>query len=168
MKLSSCGVTRRLGCACRNFKAPWQCCWATKQLLIKPVAPTADALRQREGRRNTRQQQRDGQTALARYTNTNQRAECDSTPDAEATLPNLNNCAWVVAKQLPVGNHVIQPRTDNARRNCPHGNCAHVVGGADASLNKSFSAEPHCSNNSERDHCPVGIKCERAKIQTAA
>ena len=136
--------------------------------MIKPVAPTADALRQREGRRNTRQQQTNGQTALTRDTDADQRAECDSAPDAEAALPNLHNCAQVVAKQLPVGNHVIQPRTDNARRNRPHGNCAHVVGGADASLDKSFSAEPHCSNNSECDHCPVGIKCERAKIQTAA
>ena len=168
MKLSSCGVARRLGCACRNFKAPRQCCWATKQLLVKPVAPTTDALRQRECRRHTRQQQTDGQTALTRHTDADQRAECDTAPDAEAALPNLHNCAQVVAKQLPVGYHVIQTRTDNARRNRPHGNCAHVVGGADASLNKSFSAKPDCGNNSECDHCPVSIECERAKIQAAA
>jgi hypothetical protein len=107
-----------------DLQRPGQVGLAAVQLLVEPVAPAADGLREGDtgSERVGPRGQRDAAPAAADPGA--DRAQRDRAPDAEAALPDLEGVDPVLTLaevQLVVGDHVVEPTADQAERHGPDG-----------------------------------------------
>src|SRR5690606_33445037 len=90
---------------------------ATVEFLVEPVAEASDGLRQQDRRGESVPEGRQRDPPPTAPDPRTERTEGNRTPDAEATLPDLQGVDRVVAVSevlLPVGGDVVEPPTDQA------------------------------------------------------
>ena len=136
-------------------QGPRQVGGSAEQLLVPPVAPTADRLRKRDCWRDRCEELRH------RYSPTIRGEHPDGDPaeqpsrDAEATFPDQRDSAEVVAEPTPVGRNVVEPRSDETSDHRPHRDGTHVIAGAGATSLEATTRHRHRRDDPDRDHQPV-------------
>ena len=134
----------------RNFQRPRQRGRTTEQLLIEPVAQPADGLGDQDGRRYRIEHRGKGDPAASGDQIAAEDTECDSPPDAKATLPDLQRVQWVppgAEVELVIGDHVIQPSADDAERHANDDHHLHAVRRTASGLPPT-PRDDHCDDDS--------------------
>ena len=114
-----------------DLQRPGQVGRPAVQLLVEPVAPAADRLRERDAGRDGVGERRQRDAAPAAGDPGAHRAERDGAPDAEPALPDREGVdqsrPWTEVLLL-VGDHVVEPGTDQAEGHGPDGDVGDRAG----------------------------------------
>ena len=152
-----------------DLEAPRQRRRATEQLLVKPVAPSADRLGDQQG---GCQRVSDGPESDVGSFDRDERAERaqgDATPDAEAAAPDLKGQHRVPTGAevgLGRGHDVVEARANDAQRDRPQGRVVDRVGIAPA-RNVATRGPPHADDHSDGDDDAVRAQRHGADIPHA-
>ena len=158
------GLGRR---AIAHLERPRQVGRLAEQLLVEPVAPPSDRLRQRHGRRSAVEQRKDRHLAAPCRPHRRQGAGEQTAGDAEAALPDLDDPTGVVGERVPRCGDVVEAGADDAGDHAPHADGAGVVACACAPGFEPTAEQPHTGHHAEGDHQPIGMDRERADLERA-
>ena len=150
-----------------DLQTPGQRRRATEQLLVEPVPPPPDRLGQGQRRRRRPQRVRRLHTPTAGRPQPDHDSEGDAAPDAEPSLPDLDDVEPAALERLPVGHHVVDARADDAGGHRPHRHGGDVVAPAVARLLQPAPGERHRGDDTEGDHQPVGAQLQRTEVHRA-
>src|SRR5207253_8034315 len=90
-----------------------------EQLLVEPVPPAADSLREQQPRRDRVHHQPHALPAPPDDPRADEAAERDSAPDAEASLPDGEGPPPMLRHLVPTGDVVVRARADDPERDAP-------------------------------------------------
>ena len=151
-----------------DLERPWQIGRPAEQLLVEPVPPSPDRLRQRDRGGRARRDHRRVEAAPVGDVQADADPEHQPARDPEPTLPDLRDRAEVVLEPLPVGRDVVEPSADDSRRHGPHRDRAGVVARADVLGFEHPAQHPDGGDDTESDHQAVGAQVERSDLDHAA
>ena len=129
------------------------------KLLVPPVAPPPNGLRQRHTHDQHIENLVAAQVAVAYEKQGASNTGKDAAWDTQPAFPDLDP----VANRNPISEHVIDPRTHDACRDDPHKYLDWRVG-MQTSLNCSRPGDDRGRDDAETNHQPVQSKTERADI----
>ena len=152
-----------------DLQSPGQVGGAAEELLVEPVAPPTDGLRQRQprGERVTEGRKRDPPPPAGDPRA--ESAEEDGPPDAEAAVPDPQRVEGIAARaevRLRAGHDVVDPATDDAERHGPDGDVSDRPGRTSSSLPATVG-DPDRQEDAEDDAEGVGPQRERPQVPDA-
>ncbi len=157
---------RRVGV---DLQRPGQIGLAPVQLLVEPVAPAADGLRDGEAGRERVGPGRERDAAAAAADPRAERAERHGAPDAESALPDLEGVHPVPTRaevQLVVGDHVVEPSADEPEGHRPDGDVGDGPRRA-APGDPAPVADPDGDEDADDDAERVAAQRNRAEVNHA-
>ena len=151
---AQCRLTRHLEC-------PRQIGRTAEQFLIEPVPPPTDGLGQWNRRCSAGRRRRRRDTAPLRQPQPDDDSEQQTARDPEPALPDRHDLARLVAEATPVGDHVVQTRSDEAGQHGPQTDRPGIVSGAQPARFEAPSHQPDRRDHTDRDQQPVGAQLKR-------
>ena len=154
-----------------DLQAPRHAGRAAVELVVEPVAPPPEALReQHSGRRRVGEHDQRDALAAAADPRT-ERAERDRAPDAQPAVPDLDRVERAGARlavevQLGVGHHVVEPAADDAEHDRPARDVPDVLARA-APLAHPPRREPQREEDARHDAQRVRTDRDRAQMPHA-
>ena len=146
-----------------DAQRPRQGARAAEELLVEPVSPASDGLREWDHRRGHVEQRGLVEPSSLGDDHRGDGAARDGAPDAEASLPDLDDVEPAPAEQLPIRDHVVRARSDEPGGHGPHREVGDV--GALASPRLPAGTAPlHGHVDAHGDEEPVRAQVERAEI----
>ncbi len=117
-----------------DLERPGQIARSAEQLLVEPVAPATDRLRENQAGRDDIEGREDAETGSTGTDRGAQRTADDDAGHAEPALLQLRDRGKVVAEAMPVGGDVVEPGADDAGRDAPGADRERSVRGESAAL----------------------------------
>src|SRR3954453_21175181 len=139
-----------------------------EELLVEPVAPAADALREQQPGRDGVHEQPHAVAGAADDPRAGEDAEEDPAPDAEAALPDRERRPPRVDRLdlAPARDVVVEPRTEDAEGDAPHRDAEHEIPVA-APLHPPVPRQQQACRDREQQHDAVEVDRERADVDRA-
>src|SRR5262249_34003520 len=138
------------------------------ELLVEPVAPTPDPLREQQARRDRVHEQADAVPRAVNDPSASEDAEEDPAPDAEAALPDGERRPPRVDRLdlAPAGDVVVEPGADDAERDAPDCDTEDEVPVA-APLHPPVAGQRDARGDREQQHHTVEVDRERTDVYGA-
>jgi hypothetical protein len=152
-----------------DLKGPGEIRGPPVQLLVEPVAPPADGLREGDAGRHRVRVRGERDAAAAAADPGAQRTEGDRAPDAEAAVPDLEGVDPVAALaevELVIGDDVVEPSADEAEGHGPHGDVRDRADTA-AAFDPAATAEPYGEEDADDDAEGVAAQRDRSEMDLA-
>ena len=149
-----------------DLEPPGQVGRLAEELLVPPVADPPHRLRhEQSGREAVGEQPHVGAGAL-RDVATDEAAERDAAPDAEAALPDREGPPPLVGHLVPARRQVVEPRADDAGTDAPDGAAEDEVPVA-AAVDEPVTGDPDADADRREQRQAVHVDRQRADVDGA-
>ena len=152
-----------------DLQPPRQIGRLAEQLLVEPVAPAPDPLREQQTRRDRVHEQPDALMGSMDDPCAREDAEEDSAPDAEPALPDGERRPprVEVVDLVPAGDVVVEPRADDPGGDAPDRDAEDEIPVA-APLDPAVARQRDAGRDREQERDAVEVDRERADVDRAA
>src|ERR687898_787515 len=146
-----------------DLQAPRQAGGTAEELLVEPVAQTADGLGNGERWGDHVEQLGDRKPAAVGDVGADTHARDEPARDAEPALPHREGVEPAALVPVMVGDDVVEPGADQPGEDRPHGEAADVVGVATPG-GPAAAGDPDRGQHAQRDGEAVGPELERSQL----
>src|SRR5690242_6847754 len=139
-----------------DLQSPRQARRLAEQLLVEPVPPPADPLREQQARRDGVHEEAHAVAGAVHDPCAGEHAEQDPAPDAEAALPDRERRPPGVDRLdlAPARDVVVEPRPDDAEGDAPHGDAEDEIPVA-APFDPAVARQQEARSDREQQHDAV-------------
>ena len=138
---------------------------AAVQLLVEVVAPAAERLGQDQPGGDAVGDHPERQLGAAHADQRADHATQDGAPDAQSALPDLRDLAVVPGRKgAPVGDHVVEPGADQAKRHSPHRDRVDQLG-IDLAAAELLAGDPAREQHRERQDQSVPARLQAVETE---